>query len=120
MPTSFRCSSRDQAGGVDAVYADRFVLVAGAAACTGRAEHTTLAILDEHGAGLRHELAFANGRQRRKEMRLIFGALDEFAGPYPQGHRGPCLASGNVDPEHAGAVLALRCNEVAPDVDDDH
>ena len=102
-----RALSRAQAGRQHAGDADGFVLVAGAAARAGGAEHLPCGVLDQHRAGLRHELAVAGGGQatKKSELSLARWASTRLAAPMPTG--GPGLAGGDVDAEHAGAVFAL-------------
>ena len=80
----------------------------------------TLRILDQHRAGLGDELAVAGGGQGAEERRQVLGPLSQHARGGAHGDRGPCLAGGDVDAEHARAVLTLGTSGVPGGIEHHH
>src|SRR6185295_4817550 len=86
---------------LDAVGANRLVLVAGAATRTRGADDRAARVADQHTAGLRQELAVRRRGQRHEEIRVVLGAACECAARRTHRDRGPRFAGRDVEAEHA-------------------
>src|SRR5260370_25988222 len=101
-------SARHQPRRFDSRYANRLVLIAGAAAGAGRADHVAFLVLDHHGAGLRNEFAVGSGGERAEKLRVLLGTAEQRAARHAHADGGPRLADRHVVAKHAGIVVTLQ------------
>src|SRR5216683_224447 len=108
-----------KSGSLNSSHANQFVLIAGAATCTGRTQDLPLGILDKNGARLWQKLAPCGGSQRTVKVRIVLGTLAQCPAGSAHSDGSPSLAGRNVDAKHAGAILALQRPNVPGFVEND-
>src|SRR5215471_16676363 len=86
---------------LDAVGADRLILVACAAARARGADDRAARVADQNAARLRQEFAVRGRRERDEEVRVVLGAARERAARCAHRDRGPGFAGRDVEAEHA-------------------